>query len=147
MSNILFIEDEKFWMEGFILELKDEHNQVTIAEDAEEAIRHLKKGKHDFDLIILDIMLPRGEAKDTPSIGKDIKTGQMGLEILRLFRKEMGCTTPVITLTAVTDTDTKRKALEYGVEAYLTKPISLSRFMKNVNSSLPIKKSPVMDKK
>jgi len=136
MTNILFIEDEDFTMNPFFEGLKDEEYIVTTAKDGEEALRNLKGGKYNFDLIILDIMLPRGYASGVPSISEDIKTGDMGIEVLRQLRKEIKKFTPVIVLSAVSDDEIKSKVLDLGINRYFTKPISLMVFMDEVKKAL-----------
>ena len=142
MAKILFAEDEEFLMQSFIWELQDANHEVTVARDGEEAILHLQKDNHDFGLIVLDIMLPRGSHEGVPAVGEDIKTGEMGLEVLRQLRQEMGDETPVIVLTAVIDDDLKARMLDYGVEQYFTKPTSLTDFMNAVDTALASAESP-----
>jgi CheY-like chemotaxis protein len=136
MTRILFIEDEEHNMQSFVWKLQDGDHQVTIAKDAEEAITYLQSGHHDFGLIILDIMLPRGEHKGSSSISKNIRSVEMGLELLRQLREEMKDATPVIVITAITEQDIKIKILSYGVQAYFTKPAPLLDFMKAVDKAI-----------
>lgn len=136
MTNILFIEDENFTMDTFFKGLKNEGYIVTTAKDGEEALRQLKGANNNFDLIILDIMLPRGYASGSPSISDDIKTGDMGIEVLRQLRKEIKKHIPVIVLSAVSDDEIKSKVLDLGVNRYFTKPISLPIFMEEVKKAL-----------
>ena len=134
MAKILFIEDNEFTMQGFIMELEDANHEVIVAKEAEEAIMRLQNSNHDFDLIVLDIMLSRGKPRGLPALDENIKTGEMGLEILRQLREEMNDKTPVIVLTAVIDDDVKTRVLSYGVERYFTKPTSLIDFTSAVEA-------------
>jgi len=137
MAKILFVEDEEFNVRSFIWELEDAaDHEVTIVGGGEETIRSLKSGNHDFDLIILDIMLPRGNHKGSPVVGDNIKTDKMGLEILRQLREKMNDETPVIVLTAVMDDDLKTEVTGYGVEKYFVKPTALEDFMEAVEKAL-----------
>jgi len=136
MAKILFVEDEKFNMQSFIWELEETDHQIIVVNGGEEAIRSLKSGGHDFDLIILDIMLPRGDHKGSPAVGDDIKTGEMGLEILRQLREEMNDETPVIVLTAVMDDDLKARMLRYGVAKHFAKPVPMTDFMDALEAAL-----------
>ena len=136
MAKILFVEDEEFNVQSFMWELQDAGHQVVRVGEGEETIRCLENGNHNFDLIILDIMLPRGNHRAQPAIGNDIKTGKMGLEILRQLREEMNDETPVIALTAAMDDDLKTKVMNYDVEKYFVKPIALEEFMGAVEKAL-----------
>lgn len=138
MARILFVDEEDFLMASFIEELRDVGYEVTVAKSGEEAIRCLEDGHHDFALIILDIMLPRGDDKGLPTVGKGINTGEMGLEVLRLLREDMSDETPVIVLTAVMDDDIKTKILDYRVERYFAKPIALADFIDAVERALNV---------
>jgi CheY-like chemotaxis protein len=139
MSRILFIEDEDFLLQSFIDTLRDFMHTVVISRDGEEAIEQLKDG-HDFDLVITDIMLPRGNGHDKNFIYRDIKTNEMGLEILRQLR-DHDKTVPVIVLTASTDEDMRMKIMDLDVVACLYKPISLKAFLSSVEKALQTKAS------
>lgn len=145
MAKILLIEDEEFLMTSFIWGLQDRGHDLTIVRDGEEAINCLQNGDIFFDIIILDIMLPRGNQKNSSQIAKNIKSGEMGVEVLRHLREEMNKKTPVIALSAVMDDDIKSKVLLLGVEKYFTKPISLGIFMDEVEKILSSNKK--LDKK
>ena len=134
MAKILLIEDEEFLMEGLIYELKDNNHEVIVVGDGEDALKSLNNGQHDFQLIILDVMLPIGEPTESPAaVPEEIKTDEMGLEILRQIREEMNDRTPVIVLTAAIDIDLRSRIIELGVERYFSKPTSLEDFMETVN--------------
>lgn len=136
MAKILFVEDEQFLMEGLIFELADNQHEVMVVGDGETAIRRLEKGRHNFELIILDVMLPAGEPNGKPTIDKNVKTDEMGLEILRQLRENMLDQTPVIVLTAAIDDDLKARIMSYGVERYFTKPTSLPVLIEAVHDIL-----------
>lgn len=144
MANILFVEEEQFLMETFMYRLQDEGHTVTIVGDGETAIAQLKQGQHDFKLIILDIMLPIGRPEGVPFVGEDVRTEEMGLEILRQLRQNMNDQTPVIVLTAALDFELKNKVIGLGVKRYFTKPTSLEQFIQTVNDILTVQIPPVM---
>jgi two-component system alkaline phosphatase synthesis response regulator PhoP len=105
MSRILIVEDER--QLALVLEddLKIEGYDVEVQGDGESATRRAREQR--FDLIILDIMLPR----------KD------GFEVCRELRRA-GLQTPVILLTARTQESDKMMGLEIGADDYVTKPFS-----------------------
>jgi len=105
MARILVVEDEPaiaVCLEG---DLKLEGHEVEIAGDGETA--SLRVRQQPFDLILLDVMLPR----------KD------GFEVCRELRRA-GVRTPIIMLTAKTQEAEKILGLELGADDYVTKPFS-----------------------
>ncbi len=105
MPRILVIEDEANIALGLQDDLTLEGYQVEVAGDGEAGSRLAQEGQ--FDLIILDIMLPK----------KD------GFQICRELRRS-GVTTPVLLLTAKTQEAEKVLGLELGADDYVTKPFS-----------------------
>jgi DNA-binding response OmpR family regulator len=83
---------------------------VETAMDGEEALDKLFETP--FDLIILDIMLPKRD----------------GLSVLREIR-QAGMITPVLMLTARGEIDDKIKGLDLGADDYLPKPFSLDELL------------------
>lgn len=135
MKKILFVEDEAFLLQSFIYALEDRHHKIEIAKDGEEALEKLKNGSNRYDLIILDIMLPRGNGHAKKFVGEGIKTREMGLEVLRQLRAE-DKSVPVIVLTAVSDEDMRMKIIELGLDACFDKPVSLNTFLSSVEKAL-----------
>jgi two-component system alkaline phosphatase synthesis response regulator PhoP len=105
MSCILVVEDEANLALGLEDDLKLEGYEVEVVGDGETASRRAQEKL--FDLIILDVMLPR----------KD------GFEVCRELRRA-GVRTPVILLTAKTQESDKVLGLELGADDYVTKPFS-----------------------
>ena len=105
MKHILVVEDEQAIAFGLRLDLQNEGYTVDIEADGEKAYERLKK--ETFDLVLLDVMLPR----------KD------GFDICRDLRRA-GCRTPIILLTARTQEAEIVMGLELGADDYVTKPFS-----------------------
>ncbi|UCE43336.1 MAG: response regulator transcription factor [Candidatus Aminicenantes bacterium] len=105
MTKILIVEDDKDIALGLEEDLTNHGFQVEAVEDGEKALSLGKK--RDWDLIILDIMLPR----------KD------GFTICQELRR-VGIKTPIIMLTAKTHEAEKIFGLEIGADDYITKPFS-----------------------
>jgi DNA-binding response OmpR family regulator len=105
MTRILVVEDEP----GIAMALEDdltrEGYEATVVGDGDTAVR--RASGESFDLILLDIMLPR----------KD------GFEVCRELRRA-GIRTPIILLTARTQEAEKILGLELGADDYVTKPYS-----------------------
>src|SRR5213083_2805667 len=105
MTRILVVEDERELAAGLEDDLKLEGYDVEVLGDGEAASRRARE--QPFDLIILDVMLPR----------KD------GFEVCRELRRA-GLNTPIILLTAKTQESDKVLGLELGADDYVTKPFS-----------------------
>jgi len=105
MARILVVEDEPRLARGLQDDLTLEGFEVEVAGDGAEATKRARE--RPFDLIILDVMLPK----------KD------GFEVCRELRRE-GLRTPIIMLTARTGESEKVLGLEVGADDYVTKPFS-----------------------
>ncbi|MGA2586309.1 MAG: response regulator transcription factor [Candidatus Aminicenantales bacterium] len=117
MKRILVVEDETAIAFGLELDLKSEGYDVVIESDGESALQRARK--EAFDLILLDVMLPR----------KD------GFEVCRELRRG-GSKTPVIMLTAKTQEAEKVLGLEIGADDYVTKPFSPRELRARVKAAL-----------
>jgi DNA-binding response OmpR family regulator len=105
MKRILVVEDEQSIAFGLRLDLKNEGYAVDVEADGEAALERAKK--EPYDLILLDVMLPR----------KD------GFEVCRDLRRS-GCRTPIVMLTARAQEAEIVMGLELGADDYVTKPFS-----------------------
>jgi len=117
MKRILIVEDENSIAFGLQLDLRSEGYEVEISGDGDSALRRLRE--EDFDLILLDIMLP----------GKD------GFEVCRELRRG-GLKTPIIILTAKAQEEEKVMGLEIGADDYVTKPFSPRELRARVKAAL-----------
>lgn len=126
MSRILIVEDEADLAFGLEDDLKVEGYQVEIARDGETGA---SRGREDdWDLILLDIMLPR----------KD------GFEVCRELRRS-GVRTPIIMLTAKAQEAEKVLGLELGADDYVTKPFSPRELRARIKAVLRRTEAPVPD--
>ena len=105
MKRILVVEDEQAIAFGLRLDLHNEGYAVEVEADGEAAFERAKTER--FDLILLDVMLPR----------KD------GFDICRDLRRS-GCRIPIILLTAKVQEAEIVMGLELGADDYVTKPFS-----------------------
>lgn len=115
--RILIIEDE----EGLILTLTDrlrsEGFDTVSASDGLEGYRIACEQK--FDLILLDVMLPK----------------KNGYDVCRDLRKE-GNPTPILMLTAKGETVDKVVGLKLGADDYLTKPFEVIELLARIEALL-----------
>jgi two-component system alkaline phosphatase synthesis response regulator PhoP len=117
MARILLVEDEPDLLLGLEDDLKMEGYEIEAVRDGETASQRARV--QPFDLIILDVMLPR----------KD------GFEVCRELRRA-GLRTPVILLTAKTQESDKVLGLELGADDYVTKPFSPRELRARVKAAL-----------
>lgn len=115
MNRILIVEDEKPIAELIRMSLTDAGYDCVCAGDGEAAADLLEKGA--FDLVLLDIMLPKTDGYELIAYIKP-------LEI------------PVIFLTAKGETDDKVKGLRMGAEDYMTKPFEIMELLARVETVL-----------
>ena len=113
--RILYVEDEEFLAEAVIHVLKKNKIMVDWAADGNEGLDLALKP--NYDVIVLDIMLP----------------GMSGLEILSAIRKR-GVKTPVIMLSALNEVEDKIKGLEKGADDYLAKPFKTAELVARLNA-------------
>ncbi len=116
-NKILLVEDEITLAEGLEYNLQAEGFSVILAIDGKQAIEKFKA--NDFDLIVLDIMLPYID----------------GFEVARQVR-EISPQIPILMLTARTTIQDKIQGLEIGADDYLTKPFHLEEFLIRVKGML-----------
>jgi len=116
-SRILLVEDEETLAIGLEYNLAEEGYIVHWAKNGREAINLFEKEK--FDLIILDIMLPYVN----------------GFEVAERVRKS-DPQTPILMLTAKTESGDKVKGLEKGADDYMTKPFHLQELLLRVKGML-----------
>jgi len=115
--KILVIEDERKSAQYLEKGLRESGYDVDVAEQGDTGLKMALGG--EYDLIILDIMLP---CRD-------------GWSILREMRKS-GTRTPVLCLTARDTVDDRVKGLELGADDYLVKPFAFSELLARVRSVL-----------
>lgn len=101
-NKILFVEDEKILRETLAEVLEDSNFSVEVADNGADALGLLSKD--DFDLILLDIILPK----------------KNGFEILGEIKK-INKKIPVVLLTNLSGTSNVQKALDLGAKNYLVK--------------------------
>ena len=120
MSNetrrILLVEDEKAIRDAVTAYLERENYWVTAVGDGQEALEEFSK--HHFDLVILDLMLPR-----VP-----------GERVCRAIRDTSDV--PIIMLTAKGEVEDRIIGLELGADDYLIKPFSPRELVARVRALL-----------
>ena len=116
-SKILLVEDDPHLAKGLQFNLEREGYEVFLVDNGSSALDQLRK--KDFDLIILDLMLP--------------KMG--GLEVARTIR-ETNIRFPILMLTAKSSKKDREIGLEAGADDYLTKPFHLPELLLRIKGIL-----------
>ena len=117
--RILIVEDDKILNDGLSLALSKEGYAVDSFSDGTKALRHILVNHSNYDLIILDNMLP----------------GKSGIEVCTTAR-ENEIFTPIMMLTGISDTANKVLALDAGADDYVTKPFVLKELSARVRALL-----------
>lgn len=116
MTNILIVEDEQNLARFIELELTHENYTVDIENDGKVGLD--KALSKPYDLYILDLMLPNIS----------------GLEICRQIRQKT--TTPIIIITAKSETYDKVAGLDYGADDYIVKPFDIEELLARIRAVL-----------
>ncbi len=125
--RILLVEDEEKLAKALVLGLSKKGYAVDYITDGEKAMKRIALNHKDYDLVILDLMLPSMD----------------GLAICTKMRESM-IMTPILILTARDEMDTKVNLLLSGADDYLVKPFSFDELcariavlLRRPNESLP----------
>ena len=120
MSKILIVEDEKKIARIMELEITHAGYEVEVVYNGKEGIEKVKE--NNFDLLILDIMLP----------------GLDGIEVCNKIRNFSDI--PIIMVTAKDSTQDKVNGLDTGADDYITKPFEAEELMARIRAQLRRKK-------
>jgi DNA-binding response OmpR family regulator len=117
--KILLVEDEEKLANALKHGLEAAGYAVDIVTDGKKAFSRISLHRDDYDLVILDLMLPTMD----------------GLTICREMRAQ-NITTPIIVLTARAEVETKVELLLSGADDYLVKPFSFVELSARVRALL-----------
>ncbi len=118
-KKILVVDDEPDLVELVSYNLKKEGFKVSSVSSGEDALEKVRKT--DYDLIVLDLMLP----------------GIQGVELCRVLRSDPKTEAiPIVMLTARGEVADRIRGLETGADDYMTKPFSPKELIARVNAVL-----------
>jgi DNA-binding response OmpR family regulator len=123
MKRLLVVEDEKHIAQGLRFNLEAEGYKVEVMETGEEAVQRLLKNGNDFDLLVLDVMLP---GMDGFTVASELRRAQNFI--------------PLLMLTARGRPEDVIKGFEAGADDYLPKPFSLDILLARIGGLLRRKK-------
>jgi DNA-binding response OmpR family regulator len=115
-QRILLVDDEESVQKLLSYPLRSDGYEVVSAADGQEALDRFDEGT--FDLVVLDVMLPRVD----------------GFDVCRKLRARSAV--PIIMLTAKAEEFDKVLGLELGADDYITKPFSMREFRSRVRAVL-----------
>jgi DNA-binding response OmpR family regulator len=115
--RVLVIEDDEKVADFIRRGLEQENYAVDVARDGEEGAYH--GATHDYDVVILDLMLPK----------------LPGMEVLRRIREKKP-TTRVLILTAKGAMEDRVKGLDSGADDYLVKPFAFAELTARIRALL-----------
>lgn len=115
--RILLVEDDKRVSSFIRRGLREEDYTVDVAEDGEQGLFLAQTG--EYDLMILDLMLPK----------------RSGLDMLQTLRSDK-MATPILILTAKDEVEDKVKGLHAGADDYLTKPFKFEELLARIHALL-----------
>src|ERR1700677_2405459 len=113
--RILVVEDERKLANAIAEGLEGNGYEVSLADSGETGIKQLRNAA--FDLVLLDVMLPR----------------QGGLETLRALRRS-GLRPPVLMLTSRGSVDDRVRGLDAAADDYLVKPFAFPELLARVRA-------------
>lgn len=119
MTSVLVVEDEQHLADGLRFNLEAEGYSVKTVGDGESALSLLIGTPHNFELLVLDVMLP---GKDGFAVAKQLRTANQFV--------------PILMLTARTRPQDVMRGFESGADDYLPKPFDLGVFLARVNALL-----------
>jgi len=118
-ARVLIVEDEEHLAEGLRFNLEAEGYLVEIVGDGERALVRLLGGDAEFDVVVLDVMLP----------------GRDGFEVAKELRAA-GRYVPVLMLTARGRPEDVLRGFEAGADDYLPKPFELAILLARLHGLL-----------
>lgn len=118
--RILLAEDNELNREIAAFLLKDEGISVTEAEDGQQAVEcFLKMPEGYYDAVLMDIMMP-------------VMDGYQAVRAIRGSGKKDAEMIPIVAITANAFAEDKRKTMEAGMDAHLSKPLNVQELMDTI---------------
>ncbi|MCP4216495.1 MAG: response regulator [bacterium] len=122
--NILVAEDNKINLKLISMRLKQMGYTATLVENGEEVLFELEK--MNFDIILMDIQMPRMDGLDTARVIRE-----------RESRQGKGKRLPIIALTANNSREDREKILSAGIDAHVAKPFKPADLVAALQRMIP----------
>ncbi|MEW5818896.1 MAG: response regulator transcription factor [Cyanobacteriota bacterium] len=118
IAKILYVDDEPNYLKDV---LPMYGYELEIAQDGMQALQILSNRDHKFDLIILDVVMPKMD----------------GWEVLKTLRKDSFYKDiPIVMLTSLDSEQKEVLGLKFGADDYITKPFSVPKLLARIESLL-----------
>lgn len=115
--SILLVEDNKLNQRLMESSLKRFGFKIDVANNGLEAVEKYQAGAENYDLIIMDIMMP-------------VMDGLEATRQIRIFEQKKKFRIPIIALTANTFNADRERCLSYGMDEYIAKPLNMDKLTK-----------------
>ena len=125
VSTILLVDDNQSNLDLLSWQIEGQGHKVVTANNGRDALHKIQKG--DYDLILLDIIMPE-------------VNGYQLLTILRNSAYTQWQHIPIIMISALDEIDSVVKCIELGAEDYLTKPFNPTLLRARINACLEKKR-------
>jgi PAS domain S-box-containing protein len=125
-ARLLVVEDNPFNQIVAKGLLEQAGASVDIANDGQKALDLLRKGKHDYDLILMDVQMPVMD----------------GFTATRLLRDELRLTLPVLAMTAGVTEFEREQCIASGMNDLIAKPIEVEQMLATIKRYLPDASTP-----
>jgi len=112
--KVLYVEDDDFIRDELAETLEFDVKELIVAENGEDGLNKFKEYKPD--LVISDVKMPKMNGLD------------MSAEI-----KKISPSTPIIITTAFSDSEYLMKAIEIGINRYVTKPVDIDKLYEAID--------------
>ena len=123
MLRVLLLEDEEILAKGLPTLLKDEGIDITGTESINEALELYSKG--NFDVVLLDIMMPPADNMDAEKLDYGRITG---VEVARRM-KIVDPNIPIVAFTVLSDPEIREEMREAGIRAIINKPAEINEII------------------
>lgn len=124
--HLMVVEDNELNAEIIETLLRDQGAEVTVAYDGKQAVELFKESSDGaFDAILMDIMMP-------------VMDGLTAAKTIRALKRPDAKKIPIIALTANAFKEDKEKCLAAGMNAYMTKPLEISKAKQIINEQIKI---------
>lgn len=116
--RILVVDDERDTLDLIDLTLKTAGYDIHLANSGQESLDMIRNG--DFDLVLLDIMMP----------------DMSGFDVLKTLKAEMQEPPPVIFLTAKSMPEDREEGLSLGANDFLSKPVTRGSLLDTIKKHI-----------
>ena len=117
LMHFLIVEDDKEFQANLVTLLQDFSINLKIASDGEEALECYKMSPYQYDILFVDINLPKLNGLDLIHKIREINAGQV-----------------ICVISAYLETNIFLKCIHFGINEYLVKPLELNKFLDSMNS-------------